>query len=154
MSNSPPSGYTPLALKALSLARTEAERLENNYISAEHIFLGLLALGQGGAANVLQKLGLNLDDVRKEVEQRTRPGRVPAGRDEFRYTPRVKKILKLAAKEAESVSPGKQLVGTEHLLLGILREGDSLSACVLLEEMEMDVELVRQEILHDPGAEK
>ncbi len=141
--------FTAQAQKALALARSEAERLGNNYIGAEHLFLGILALAEGGAVNTLQKLGLDLTQVRGAVEEQCRPGRVPGSFEPFAYTPRVRMILKLAGEEAEKMNPqAKAPVGTEHIFLGFLREGDSIPARVLIAS-EIDADLARQEILHD-----
>ncbi len=150
MSNNWPN-FTPRAQKALALARSEAEGLGNNYISAEHLFLGMLAFAEGGAVNTLLKLGLDLTQVRAAVEEKCRPGRVPGSFQPFAYTPRVRMILKLAGEEAEATEPKRERpVGTEHILLGFLREADSLPARVLLAS-EIDADLVRQEIVRDPA---
>ncbi len=111
----------------------------------------MLALAEGGAVNTLLKLGLALTQVRAAVEEQCRPGRVPGSFEPFAYTPRVRMILKLAAEEAEKATPqAEPLVGTEHILLGFLREGDSIPARVLLAS-DMDAERVRQRIVHDPA---
>ncbi|HEX4139317.1 MAG TPA: Clp protease N-terminal domain-containing protein [Candidatus Methylacidiphilales bacterium] len=140
------NNFTPRAQQVLALARKEADRFNHNYIGTEHVLLGIIRLGQGVAVNVLMKLGLDLETVRIEVEKqvgagpdRTFPGNIP-------YTPRVKKILALAGKEAKQLN--HSYVGTEHILLGLLREGDGVSARVL-RTLEVDLERTRDEILKE-----
>jgi ATP-dependent Clp protease ATP-binding subunit ClpA len=122
--------------------------LGNNYIGAEHLLLGMLALGQCGGLQVLQKLGLDLEQVRTKMKSRTAPGRIRGVSEDFPYTPRSRRILKLAAEEATNLKPNNNTVGTEHLLLGLLSEADSLAARVL-QELGIDVSLARQNIVHD-----
>ena len=131
------SNFTPRAQQVLALARKEADRFHHNYVGTEHLLLGLINLGQGVAVNVLQKMGLDLDTVRAAVEQQvgTGPEAKPAGN--VPYTPRVKKVLSLAGKEAKSLN--HSYVGTEHILLGLLREGEGVAARVL-KSLEVDVE--------------
>lgn len=143
--------YTSIAEKALALMRPEAERLGNNYIAAEHLFLALLAVGQGGAGGVLQKLGINVLELKQKVEAEARRGYVANGSEAFPWTARVRRILKLAAKEAANCSPSEPMVGTEHILMGFLIEGDSVPARVLLHDFEIDAQIVRQELMHDGG---
>jgi ATP-dependent Clp protease ATP-binding subunit ClpA len=138
--------FTPRAQQVLALARQEADRFHHNFVGTEHLLLGLLNLGQGVAVNVLQKLGLELETVRLEVEKQvgTGPGQKMPG--SISFTPRVKKVLALAAKEAKAL--GHTYVGTEHLLLGLLREGDGAAARVL-KNLDVDMEQTRQEILKE-----
>ena len=140
------SNFTPRAQQVLALARKEADRFHHNYVGTEHLLLGLINLGQGVAVNVLQKMGLDLDTVRAAVEQQvgTGPESKPAGN--VPYTPRVKKVLSLAGKEAKSLN--HSYVGTEHILLGLLREGEGVAARVL-KSLEVDVERCRSEILSE-----
>jgi ATP-dependent Clp protease ATP-binding subunit ClpC len=140
------SNFTPRAQQVLALARKEADRFHHNYVGTEHLLLGLINLGQGVAVNVLQKMGLDLDTVRGAVEQQvgTGPEAKPAGN--VPYTPRVKKVLSLAGKEAKSLN--HSYVGTEHILLGLLREGEGVAARVL-KSLEVDVERCRSEILSE-----
>jgi ATP-dependent Clp protease ATP-binding subunit ClpC len=142
----PMSNFTPRAQQVLALARKEADRFHHNYVGTEHLLLGLINLGQGVAVNVLQKMGLDLDTVRGAVEQQvgTGPEAKPAGN--VPYTPRVKKVLSLAGKEAKSLN--HSYVGTEHILLGLLREGEGVAARVL-KSLEVDVERCRAEILSE-----
>jgi len=138
--------FTPRAQQVLALARKEAERFNHNYVGTEHLLLGLIKLGQGVAVNVLQRMGLDLERVRIEVEKHvgSHPetnmiGNIP-------YTPRVKKVLALAAKEAKALN--HSYVGTEHILLGLLREGEGVAARVL-KSLEVDPARTRNEILKE-----
>jgi len=137
---------TPRAKQALNLARREAVRFNHNFIGTEHVLLGLVALGQGVAVNVLQKLGLDLDVVRRKVQEYVGPGPAQKTIGNIPYTPRVKMVLALAAKEAKTLN--HTYVGTEHLLLGLLREGDGVAARVLT-GLNVDVEKTRVEILKE-----
>jgi len=140
------SNFTPRAQQVLALARKEADRFNHNFVGTEHLLLGLIKLGQGVAVNVLQKMGLDLDTVRLAVEKEvgTGPDQKLAGN--IPYTPRVKKVLALASKEAKALN--HTYVGTEHILLGLLREGDGVAARVL-KNLEIDIEQTRQEILKE-----
>ena len=140
------SNFTPRAQQVLALARKEADRFNHNFVGTEHLLLGLIKLGQGVAVNVLQKMGLDLDTVRLAVEKEvgTGPDQKLAGN--IPYTPRVKKVLALASKEAKALN--HTYVGTEHILLGLLREGDGVAARVL-KNLEVDIEQTRQEILKE-----
>lgn len=138
------SNFTPRAQQVLALARKEADRFHHNYVGTEHLLLGLINLGQGVAVNVLQKMGLDLDTVRAAVEQQVGTGPEAKAAGNVPYTPRVKKVLSLAGKEAKSLN--HSYVGTEHILLGLLREGEGVAARVL-KSLEVDVERCRSEIL-------
>ena len=140
------SNLTPRATQTLELARKEAERFNHNFVGTEHLLLGIIALGQGVAVNVLLHLGLDLDKARTEVEKQIGkgPGQIVPGT--IPLTPRVNKVLRLAANEAKSLN--HTYVGTEHILLGLLREGDGVAARVL-KHLEVDIEPVRQEILKE-----
>jgi len=140
------SNFTPRAQQVLALARKEADRFNHNFVGTEHLLLGLIKLGQGVAVNVLQKLGLELENVRLEVEKQVGTGPEQKLIGNIPYTPRVKKVLSLAAKEAKNLN--HTYVGTEHILLGLLREGDGVAAKVL-KNLEVDIELTRQEILRE-----
>jgi ATP-dependent Clp protease ATP-binding subunit ClpC len=144
--NATMDNFTPRAQQVLALARKEAERFNHNYVGTEHLLLGLIKLGQGVAVNVLQRMGLDLESVRMEVEKHvgSHPetnmiGNIP-------YTPRVKKVLALAGKEAQALH--NTYVGTEHLLLGLLREGEGIAARVL-QSLEVDPARTRNEILKE-----
>jgi ATP-dependent Clp protease ATP-binding subunit ClpC len=146
MSDESMSNFTPRAQQVLALARKEADRFNHNYLGTEHILLGLIKLGQGVAVNVLQKMGLDLETVRMEVEKQTGTGPDQKMIGNIPYTPRVKKVLALASKEAKNLN--HTYVGTEHILLGLLREGDGIAAKVL-RNLDVDIEQTRQEILKE-----
>lgn len=140
------NNFTPRAQQVLALARKEADRFNHNFVGTEHLLLGLIKLGQGVAVNVLQKIGLDLETVRMEVEKLVGTGPDQKMIGNIPYTPRVKKVLSLAAKEAKALN--HTYVGTEHILLGLLREGDGVAARVL-KNMDVDIEQTRQEILKE-----
>jgi len=143
----PMNNFTPRAQQVLALARKEADRFHHNYVGTEHLLLGLIKLGQGVAVSVLQKMGLDLETVRGEVEKQVGIGqesKTPVG--SIPYTPRVKKVLALAGKEAKALN--HSYVGTEHILLGLLREGEGVAARVL-KTLEIDIERTRNEILRE-----
>ena len=142
----PLNNFTPRAQQVLALSRKEADRFHHNYIGTEHLLLGLINLGQGVAVNVLQKMGLDLQTVRAAVEKQvgTGPESKPSGN--IPYTPRVKKVLALARKEAKGLN--HSYIGTEHLLLGLLREGEGVAARVL-KSLDVDIERCRNEILSE-----
>jgi ATP-dependent Clp protease ATP-binding subunit ClpC len=140
------SDLTPRAKQVLALARKEADRFNHSYVGTEHLLLGLIKLGQGVAVNVLERMGLDLDRVRMEVErfvgshpETNMIGNIP-------YTPRVKKVLALAGKEAKALNHSH--VGTEHILLGLLREGEGIAARVL-KSLGVDPARTRNEILKE-----
>jgi ATP-dependent Clp protease ATP-binding subunit ClpC len=126
------------------LAREEAARLHHDYIGTEHLLLGLLREGQGIAASVLNNLGLDLDAIRQAVESMVSStgGTLTIG--EIPFTPRAKRVVELAVEEARQL--GHNYVGTEHLLLGLIREGEGVAARVLL-QMGVDRKKVREETL-------
>ncbi len=140
------SNFTPRAQQVLALARKEADRFNHNFLGTEHLLLGLIKLGQGVAVNVLQKMGLDLETVRMEVEKQVGTGPDQKMIGNIPYTPRVKKVLALASKEAKNLN--HTYVGTEHILLGLLREGDGVAAKVL-RNLDVDIEQTRQEILKE-----
>ena len=142
----PMNNFTPRAQQVLALARKEADRFHHNYVGTEHILLGLIKLGQGVAVSVLQKMGLDLETVRAAVEKQVGTGTETRTTGSIPYTPRVKKVLALAGKEAKTLN--HSYVGTEHILLGLLREGEGVAARVL-KSLEVDIERTRQEILRE-----
>jgi ATP-dependent Clp protease ATP-binding subunit ClpC len=146
MSEEAMNNFTPRAQQVLALARKEADRFNHNFVGTEHLLLGLIKLGQGVAVNVLQKMGLDLETVRMEVEKQVGTGPDQKMIGNIPYTPRVKKVLALASKEAKALN--HTYVGTEHILLGLLREGDGVAARVL-KNLEVDIEQTRQEILKE-----
>lgn len=140
------NNFTPRAQQVLALARKEADRFNHNYVGTEHVLLGLIKLGQGVAVNVLQKLSLDLDTVRMQVEQQVGSGPETKSVGNIPYTPRVKKVLALASKEAKQLN--HSYVGTEHILLGLLREGEGVAAQVL-RNLDINLEKARNEILKE-----
>ncbi len=142
----PMNNFTPRAQQVLALARKEADRFHHNYVGTEHILLGLIKLGQGVAVSVLQKMGLDLETVRGAVEKQVGTGQETKTAGSIPYTPRVKKVLALAGKEAKALN--HSYVGTEHILLGLLREGEGVAARVL-KSLDIDIERTRNEILRE-----
>ena len=135
--------FTERARKVLVLAKEEARRFNHDYIGTEHILLGLLREGEGVACAVLQNLGVDLNRLRKELERLISPGSITTIGGDLPFTPRAKKALELAAEEARNL--GHNYIGTEHILLGLLREEEGLAAQVLY-GMGVDLEKVREEI--------
>ncbi len=140
------NNFTPRAQQVLALARKEADRFNHNYVGTEHLLLGLIKLGQGVAVNVLTKLGLDLETVRMQVEQQVGSGPETKMVGNIPYTPRVKKVLALASKEAKALN--HSYVGTEHILLGLLREGEGVAAQVL-RNLDINLDKARNEILKE-----
>jgi ATP-dependent Clp protease ATP-binding subunit ClpC len=138
------NNFTPRAQQVLALARKEADRFNHAYVGTEHLLLGLIKLGQGVAVNVLERMGLELETVRMEVEREVGSGPPQKPQGNIPYTPRVKKVLALANKEAKSLN--HSYVGTEHLLLGLLREGEGVAARVL-QRLDVDIQRARNEVL-------
>ena len=138
------NNFTPRAQQVLALARKEADRFNHNYVGTEHLLLGLIKLGQGVAVNVLQKMGLDLETVRMEVEKQVGSGPETKMVGNIPYTPRVKKVLALAGKEAKSLN--HSYVGTEHILLGLLREQEGVAAQVLM-NLGLTVENTRNQVI-------
>ncbi|MBN2069754.1 MAG: ATP-dependent Clp protease ATP-binding subunit [Opitutales bacterium] len=142
----PMNNFTPRAQQVLALSRKEADRFHHNYVGTEHLLLGLINLGQGVAVNVLRKMGLDLETVRGAVEKQVGMGPQSKPTGNIPYTPRVKKVLALSGKEAKALN--HSYVGTEHLLLGLLREGEGVAARVL-KSLDVDIERCRNEILSE-----
>ncbi len=140
------NNFTPRAQQVLALARKEADRFNHNYVGTEHLLLGLIKLGQGVAVNVLTKLGLDLETVRMQVEQQVGSGPEAKMVGNIPYTPRVKKVLALASKEAKALN--HSYVGTEHILLGLLREGEGVASQVL-RNLDINLDRARNEILKE-----
>jgi ATP-dependent Clp protease ATP-binding subunit ClpC len=121
--------FTERARQVLVLAQDEARTLSHNYIGTEHILLGLIDEGQGAAVAALQSLGISLEAARQQVEQIIVPGReAPYGHIPF--TPRAKKVLEFSLRESQQL--GHEYIGTEHILLGLIREGEGVAAQVLV----------------------
>ncbi|HEY6540023.1 MAG TPA: Clp protease N-terminal domain-containing protein, partial [Ktedonobacteraceae bacterium] len=134
--------FTERARKVLSLAQEEAQRFQHNYIGTEHLLLGLVREGEGVAAKVLSNLGVELNKVRSAVEFIIGRGdRIVLG--EIGLTPRAKKVIELAVDEARRLN--HHYIGTEHLLLGLVREGEGIAAGVL-ESLGVSLDKVRQQV--------
>lgn len=137
--------FTPRAQQVLTLARKEAARLKHNYIGTEHILLGIIRLGQGVAVNVLRKMGVNLENVSAEISKLVGSDEFAADETaELQHTQRVKKVLALASNEALQLN--HNYIGTEHILLGLLREGDGVAATVL-RKLGINIDACRKQIL-------
>src|SRR6516164_548591 len=136
--------FTERVRKVIYLAREEAARLQHDYIGTEHLLLGVIREGEGIAATVLNNLVLDLDRIRQEVENMVSASGGTMTIGEIPFTPRAKRVLELAVEEARSL--GHNYVGTEHLLLGLIREGEGVAAKVLL-ELGVDRKRVREETL-------
>jgi len=135
--------FTDKARRVVVLAQEEAKLLNHNYIGTEHILLGLIHEGEGVAAKALESLGINLDSVRQQVQEIIGQGQqAPAGHIPF--TPRAKKVLELSLREALQL--GHSYIGTEHLLLGLIREGEGVAAQVLT-KLGADTNRVRQQVI-------
>src|ERR687884_1099383 len=136
--------FTERARKVLSLAQEEAQRFQHNYIGTEHLLLGLVREGDGVAAKVLSNLGVELTKVRSAVEFIIGRGdRIVLG--EIGLTPRAKKVIELAVDEARRLN--HHYIGTEHLLLGLVREGEGIAAGVL-ESLGVSLDKVRNQVIY------
>jgi ATP-dependent Clp protease ATP-binding subunit ClpC len=144
MTLEPMKNFTPRAQHVLALARKEADRLHHNYVGTEHILLGLIKLGEGGAVSVFQKMGLDLETVRAAVKKQVGVGQERKPPGTMPFSPRLKKVLALAGNEASTLNHSN--VGTEHILLGLLRGGEGVSTRVL-KSLDVDVEQTRKEVL-------
>ncbi len=141
--------FTDRAKKVMSFARQEAMKFNHEYIGTEHILLGLVQEGSGVAANVLKNMTIDLEKIRHEVEKivKTGPSMVTMG--QLPFTPRAKKVLELSLEEASQLS--HNYIGTEHLLLGLIRENEGIAAQVLM-NLGVKLEEVRDEVLEFLGA--
>ncbi|MCE2882327.1 MAG: AAA family ATPase, partial [Planctomycetaceae bacterium] len=140
---------TDRARKVMALANQEAQRLNHEYIGTEHILLGLVKEGSGVGANVLKNLDIDLRKVRLEVEKLVKSGPEMVTMGKLPQTPRAKKVIEYAIEEARNLN--HNYVGTEHLLLGLLREHDGVAAQVLM-NLRLKLEEVREEVLNLLGA--
>ena len=138
--------FTPRAQQVVNLAKKEADRFNHPYVGTEHLLLGLIALGEGVAVSVLEGMGISLEAVRLEVEKAVGQGPATKVIGNVPFTPRTKKVFQLAIAEAQSLS--HTYVGTEHLLLGLIREAEGVAAQVMM-NMEIDLETVRTNILRE-----
>ncbi len=141
--------FTERARKVIILAKEEARRFNHDYIGTEHILLGLIREGEGVAAAVLQKVGVSLENIRLEIEKLVQPGPATQIIGDIPFTPRAKKALELAAEEARSL--GHNYIGTEHILLGLIREGEGVASQVLL-NLGLDLNRVRNEVMELLGS--
>src|SRR5205085_1749632 len=141
--------FTDRARKVMALANQEAQRFNHEYIGTEHILLGLVKEGSGVGANVLKNLDIDLRKVRLEVEKLVKSGPDMVTIGKLPQTPRAKKVIEYAIEEARNLN--HNYVGTEHLLLGLLREQDGVAALVLM-NLGVKLEEVREEVLNLLGA--
>ncbi len=137
--------FTDRARKVMALANQEAQRFNHEYIGTEHILLGLVKEGSGVGANVLKNLGVDLRKVRLEVEKLVKSGPEMVTMGKLPQTPRAKRVIEYAIEEARNLN--HNYVGTEHLLLGLLREADSVAA-QLLTNLGLKLEDVREEVIN------
>ncbi len=135
--------FTDRARRVVVLAQDEARLLDHNHIGTEHLLLGLVHEGEGVAARALESLGISLEAVRQQVEEAVGRGeQAPGGRIPF--TPRAQKVLELSRREALQL--GHNYIGTEHILLGLIREGEGVAAQVLV-RLGADLNRVRQQVV-------
>ena len=142
--------FTDRARRVVVLAQEEARLLDHNYIGTEHLLLGLIHEGEGVAARALRELDIGLDTVRSQVLEIIGRGQEPP-QGHIPFTPRAKKVLELSLREAKNL--GHNYIGTEHILLGLIREGDGVAAQVLV-KLGGELNRVRQQViqlLHGPG---
>jgi Clp amino terminal domain, pathogenicity island component/UvrB/uvrC motif len=135
--------FTDRARRVVVLAQEEARMLSHDYIGTEHLLLALIREGQGVAAKALQSLGISLQAVRHQVEEIIGQGQGPQ-QGHIPFTPRAKKVLELSLREAHQL--GHDYIGTEHLLLGLVREGQGVAAQVLV-RLGADLDRVRQQVI-------
>jgi hypothetical protein len=140
--------FSPSALRTLEVAREEAPRLQHDFIGTEHILLGLLTLESGVVPSVLERMGVDRGELRKQVEKWVSSFPYRRMRDHIPYTPRAEKALRIAAQEARA---GKQAcVGAEHIFLGLIIEGDGVAGRVL-KNLGVNVQTARREIQSELG---
>src|SRR5207253_2316462 len=137
--------FTDRARKVMQLANQEAQRLNHEYIGTEHILLGLVKEGSGVAANVLKNLDIDLRKIRLEIEKIVQSGPDMVTMGKLPQTPRAKKVIEYSIEEARNLN--HNYVGTEHLLLGLLREQEGVAAQVLM-NLGLKLEDVREEVLN------
>ena len=141
--------FTERARKVILLAKEEAKRFNHDYIGTEHILLGLVREGEGVAAAVLENLGLSSEKIAMEVEKLVKAGPSTVISGDIPFTPKAKKVMELSMDEA--VSLGHNYIGTEHLLLGLLREGEGIASQVLI-NLGLDLNKVRSEVMRLLGS--
>ncbi|MFT5239186.1 MAG: ATP-dependent Clp protease ATP-binding subunit ClpC [Candidatus Promineifilaceae bacterium] len=138
--------FTPRAQRVVKLAQKEADAFNHPYVGTEHLLLGLIALGEGVAVNVLERMGVSLEKVRLEVERAVGQGPETKTVGNIPFTPRSKKVLQLAMAEAQALN--HTYVGTEHILLGLLHEGEGVAAQVL-RSLGIDLDSARTEVMRE-----
>ncbi len=136
--------FTERAKHVVSSAREEATRLGSEYVRTEHILLGLCREPDGIAARALENLGVDIDELALEIEQQVQQGNAVVSSDEIAFTPRAKKVLELAVEEARRFN--HNYIGTEHILLGLVKEGEGIAAKVL-QDMKIDLEKIQAEVI-------
>ncbi|NQU74571.1 MAG: ATP-dependent Clp protease ATP-binding subunit [Candidatus Omnitrophica bacterium] len=141
--------FTERARKVVLLAKEEAKRFNHDYIGTEHILLGLIREGEGVAAAVLENLGLDSEKIRLEVEKLVHAGPSTVISGDIPFTPKAKKVIELAMDEARNL--GHNYIGTEHLLLGLIREGEGVASQVLM-NLGLDLNKVRDEVMQLLGS--
>jgi ATP-dependent Clp protease ATP-binding subunit ClpC len=137
--------FTERARRVVVLAQDEARMLNHNYIGTEHILLGLIHEGHGLAAKALESLGISLAVVQQQVEEIIGRGQQEPPSGHIPFTPRAKKVLELSLREALQL--GHTYIGTEHILLGLIREGEGVAAQVLV-GVGVDLNRARQQVIH------
>jgi ATP-dependent Clp protease ATP-binding subunit ClpC len=140
--------FTERARQVVVLAQDEARELRHNYIGTEHLLLGVLREEEGVGARVLQRLGVTVDEARAQLERIIGRGDEPPASGQIPFTPRAKKVLELALKEALAL--GHKFIGTEHILLGIARVDDGVAASIL-SSFDADAETIRDEVVRTLG---
>jgi ATP-dependent Clp protease ATP-binding subunit ClpC len=135
--------FTDPARRVVVLAQEEARILGHNYIGTEHLLLGLIHEGEGVAARALESLGISLEAVRENVEEMVGRGKEQLS-GHIPFTPRAKKVLELSLRESQQL--GHEYIGTEHILLGLIREGEGVAAQVLV-KLGADLNRVRQQVI-------
>src|SRR3989339_1305129 len=141
--------FTERARKVILLAKEEAKRFNHDYIGTEHILLGLVREGEGVAAAVLASFGLSPEKIRLEVEKLVQPGPSTVISGDIPFTPKAKKVIELAMDEARRL--GHNYIGTEHLLLGLIKEGEGVASHVLM-NVGLDLNKLRAEVIKLLGA--
>ena len=136
--------FSARARKSLGLARQTALSFHHDYIGTEHMLLGIVQVGSGVAASALESLGVDRGQIRRQVEERMSPGLAPVTQGQLPFTPRGKRTLEISLEEAEGL--GHSYVGTEHLLLGLIREGEGIAAQALA-ALDVRLESVRAEVV-------
>ena len=142
--------FTDRAKKVMNLARQEAQKFNHEYLGTEHVLLGLVQEGSGVAANVLKNMGVDLTKIRAEVEKLVKTGPSMVTMGQLPFTPRAKKVLELSMEEAQNL--GHNYIGTEHLLLGLIKENEGIASRVLT-NLSVKLEDVREEVLEFLGAD-